>query len=496
MRMIPKIIPLWSSPVTGRQTHSLVLVALLLLLLVGCGPADEPEPTTAPPAAAPVAPTATSTLAPTVAPTAVPAATIIDFWTTDQQPARLTAYNAVAQRFMEARPGVEVRVIPKDEATIAAEVEAAAAQNRQPALIRLGVERLPALAVAGLLDEQAATALIRAIGIDDFRAGPLEMVTNLESQLQWAIPYDGWLQAMWYRKDLFDAAGLGAPATWEQINAACDALAASGAVTYALALPSDPTQNYVHQVFEQIAIASQAWPLTPEGEASFTTPEMVEALRFYSGLQRCAAPAPLSVEQAADHYLAGDAAMLFYSTYIMDDLVDGVERADGSTTMPAFADLAQHTSFASGMVGPRGSATYGQVVALALLTGIDAQTRPVAQELARFYLTDGYVEVLATAPLGKVPVRHSVAQRWTELSPIFANYSPATLGHIANGFDSISRWVLRPDYSNRERAAVSAIESRLLIPQAIDRIVRGELTPEAAAAWLQSETEALLAEAP
>jgi multiple sugar transport system substrate-binding protein len=359
--------------------------------------------------------------------------------------------------------------------------------------VRLGVERLPGLAAAGLLDEQAASAVIRAVGIDDFRPGPLEMVTNLESQQQWAIPYDGWIQAIWYRKDLFDTLGSAAPATWEQINHACDALAAApdsarGGVTYALALPSDPTQNYVHQVFEQIALANSAWPLAPSGEVTFNTPEMIEALRFYGALQRCAAPAPLTVEQAATSYLTGETALLFYSTYIMDDLVEGFERADGTTITPTLADLAQRTAFASGMVGPDGSAAYGQVVALALLQGAD----PIAQDVARFFLTDGYLEILATAPMGKIPVLYSATEPWSQLSPIFANYSPATLGHITNGYDTIHRWVLRPDYNNAQRVIISQIESDLLIPQAIDQLIRGEMTPESAAAWLQAQTEALI----
>jgi multiple sugar transport system substrate-binding protein len=320
------------------------------------------------------------------------------------------------------------------------------------------------------------------------------MVTNLESQQQWAIPFDGWLQAIWYRKDLFDASTLPSPATWEQINQACDAFVESPDIQYALALPSDPTQNYSHQVFEQIAISSQAWPLAPTGEVTFTTPEMIEALRFYTALQRCSAPAPISVTQAADHYLRGEVAMLFYSTYIMDDLVEGASRAGGTVIMPSLPDLAQRTSFASGMVGPRGSAVYGQVVALAILKSEDAAMTEAAREAAKFFLTDGYVDILATAPLGKVPTRQSIANRWTELSPIFENYSPATLGHIANGFDSVHRWALRSEYNNAQRAIVSEIESRLLIPQAIDRILRGELTPESAAEWLQGEVEALATE--
>lgn len=465
--------------VWSQAWRAAVALFLILAALTACGPAHKGETPTVAPAA--------QGAAAAVTPDA-PAAIVVEFWTTDQQPDRLNAYNEVAQRFMGSHHNVDLRIVPKDEATVAADLAAAAQANHLPALVRLGVERLPALSAAGYLDEAAASAVIRTVGIDDFRPGPLEMVTNLESRQQWAIPYDGWLQALWYRKDLFDAQKLAAPATWDQINAACDAFKAAGDPQYALALPSSPKQNYVHQVFEQVAISNNAWPLTPEGKVSFTTPEMVAALKFYTGLQRCSLPAPVTVEQAADAYLRGQAAMLFYSTYIMDDLVVGAQRENGVTVAPSLPDLAKRTAFAAGMVGPGGAASYGQVVALAILKGAD----PVTQEVARYYLNEGYVDILATAPLGKVPVRQSVAQRWTTLSPIFANYSDATLGHIANGFDTVHRWVLRGEYDNRQRAVVSEIESRLLIPQAIDRVISGGETPEKAAEWLQAQTEEIM----
>jgi multiple sugar transport system substrate-binding protein len=141
------------------------------------------------------------------------------------------------------------------------------------------------------------------------------------------------------------------------------------------------------------------------------------------------------------------------------------------------------------LVGPGGAASYGQLVTLALLRDAD----PAAQTVAHFFLTEGYLDILALAPLGKVPVLQSVTGQWTQLSPLFANYSDATLGHIANGYDTMQRWVLRPEYSDLQQALIGEIEGRLLIPQAIDQIVGGALTPEAAAQWLQAEVEALLA---
>jgi len=82
-----------------------------------------------------------------------------------------------------------------------------------------------------------------------------------------------------------------------------------------------------------------------------------------------------------------------------------------------------------------------------------------------------------------------------QLSPYFEHYSSETLAQIANGFETMQRWLFRPDYDAIERAVVGDIEGRLLISQAISNIaLEGIMTPETGAAWLQGQVEAMLAE--
>ncbi|MBN1317221.1 MAG: hypothetical protein JXA42_17185, partial [Anaerolineales bacterium] len=74
-------------------------------------------------------------------------------------------------------------------------------------------------------------------------------------------------------------------------------------------------------------------------------------------------------------------------------------------------------------------------------------------------------------------------------------YSDDTLAQIANGYETMQRWLFRPDYDAAERAVVGDIEGRLLISQAISNIaLEGIMTPETAAEWLQEQVELLLAE--
>jgi hypothetical protein len=183
--------------------------------------------------------------------------------------------------------------------------------------------------------------------------------------------------------------------------------------------------------------------------------------------------------------------MLFYSTYIMDDLVEGSGMEDGNKVQIAVEDLALKTGFAPMMEGPNGSASYGQLVTLGIMKGAD----PEAQMVVEYFLKEGYQDVLALAPFGKVPVLKSAVDGWKGLSTFFENYSDETLDQIANGYESMQRWLFRPDYNATQRAVIGDIEGRLLIPQAISNIaLEGTMTPESAAEWLQEQVETILAD--
>ncbi len=418
--------------------------------------------------------------------------TVVEFWTTDNEEERVEVYEAVAERFMTEHPDVDVRIVPIEEAGVSQRIATAVAANRLPDIVRMGVERVATLAAEGILDQDAAEAVIADLGEDDFRAGPLAMVTDPSTGKRAAVPYDGWVQAAWYRTDMFEEAGLSAPVSWDDIDAACDALPGTGNMLYALTLGTDPGQNYPHQVFEQVAMSNDAWPFDEAGNVTMNTPEMVEALAFYSGLQRCAMPGPQYWRGARESYELDQSGMLFYSTYIMDDLVEGSGLEGGGSVEIAVEDLALKTGFASQMAGPNGSASYGQLVTLGIMQGAD----PEAQEVVKWFLTgQNYQEVLALAPFGKVPVLESAVDGWSGLSPFFEYYSDETLSQIANGFESMQRWLFRPGYDATQRAVIGDIEGRMLIPQVISNIaLEGTMTPETGAEWLQEQVEAMLAE--
>jgi multiple sugar transport system substrate-binding protein len=414
---------------------------------------------------------------------------VVEFWSTDNEEERVNVYEQVAQSYMDAHPEVEVRIVPIEEAGVSQRIATALAANRPPDIIRMGVERVAAFAADGILDEDASEAVIASIGEDDFRTSPLEMVTDPSTGKRAALPYDGWIQAIWYREDVFTEQGLNPPISWDDINQACDTLPGKDNLLYALTLGTDPGQNYGHQIFEQVAISNNAWPFDDQGNVTMNTPEMVAALKFYTDLQRCAMPGPQYWRGARESYELDQSGMLFYSTYIMDDLVEGSGLEGGGNVQIAVPNLAEKTGFAPEMKGPNGSATYGQLVTLAIPNGAD----PEAKDVVEWFLTgQNYQDVLALAPFGKVPVLKSAVDGWKTLSPFFANYSDETLNQIANGYDTMQRWLFRPEYDAIQRGVIGDIEGRLLIPQVISNIaLEGTMTPETGAQFLQEEVQKL-----
>jgi multiple sugar transport system substrate-binding protein len=418
--------------------------------------------------------------------------TVVEFWTTDNEEDRVKLYEEIAGKYMQLHPEVDIRIVPIEEAGLSQRISTAVAANRLPDIVRLGIERVASFAVDGLLDEDANIAAIEAIGVEDFRNGPLEMVTNAETGKYAAVPFDGWIQAIWYRQDLFDSLGLPAPIKWDDITNACMTLPGNDDLLYGIGLGTDPGQNFGHQIFEQVAISNDAWPFDENGNVTMDTPEMVAALEFYTNLQECAIPGPQYWRGAREAYEYGQSGMMFYSTYIMDDLVDGSGKEDGSMVELAYEDLAARTGFAPSMEGPNGAATYGQLVALGIMRDAD----PVAVDVVKFFMTgENYQSILALAPMGKVPVLESAVDEWSTSSNYFEYYPAETLAAVAAGYDSMQRWLFRPDYNAAERAVVGDIEGRLLIPQVLSNIaIEGSMTPETGAQWLQEQVEILLTE--
>ncbi len=455
-----------------------LLAALLILALPACEPSFsislQPAPTTVSVVVMPPAPE-----------------TVLEFWTTDTREAAVQAYGRVAERFAQRNPGVQVTIIPVEPTELGSKISTAQQTGHLPAIIRADVDLLADLREQGLLDVAAANSVVETLGKEDFYAGPLHLVTDPTTHQYFAVPFDGWVNSIWYRTDTLKRKGLEPPSTWDALNAACDRIVTPGTdMIYGLVLGTDPDRDYAQQIFEPIAISNNAWPFDDAGNVTMTTTEMISSLLFYSDLRRCS---PIGVQNEAgarEKYEMDEAGLLFYGTQIMDDLVRGSPLEGGGTVPINVIALSHKTAFISHFDGPGGSAIYGNLGALAVVRGAPPKTRAAMQ----YFLGTNYAEILAVDPAGRVPVIRSALRAWKGMGDFSSNYTDETLNAIPEAYNSLQRWLLRPEYTAQQRAVIREMTNRRLVPQAVSSICLGSTPPDVAAGWLQEQVKQIVTE--
>jgi len=185
-------------------------------------------------------------------------------------------------------------------------------------------------------------------------------------------------------------------------------------------------------------------------------------------------------------YLAGEAPMIFYSTYIMDDIaVEEVQRGRIDKFDPK---LVENTGFANYMTNTEPS-SYGQVVALGILEG--TKNRIEAKEFVKFLMTgNNYIYWLHMAPGGMNPTRKSIAANPKFLeNPVLERYGSEKIQEIISALENVVRFDF---YEGHVITDMSKISGAFIIGKAINYMFANDWTPEETAAWAQKEAEKIL----
>lgn len=418
------------------------------------------------------------------------------FWSTEEQPERAAATQAIIQRFTEAT-GIEVSLVLTNEDILDSLMAANLAAGTLPDVMFHPVDYAAAWYSEGILSSEAATAVINDLGAEQFSG--LGLVGDGMGGYV-TVPADGWGQLLIYRQDLFDAAGLERPDTFEKILAAAEALNDPNNNFYGIVAATDPAAVFTQQTFEHIALANGVQLTDDEGNVTLNTPAMVEALDFYTTLVgQYGPPGVVDVAGSRATYFAGQAAMIIWSPFILDEMA-GL-RDNALPNCPECADdvayLAKNSGFVPAFQGPSGSAPaqYGQVSAM----GISTSAPPEAQEFVKFWLSDGYLDWLAVAPEGKFPMRRGTPDNptqyiegWSTLpagvdrkAPLGDFYSQEVINTIAEGAVGFDRW----GFAQGQGLLVGGVYQDLVVPRAIADILSGALTAEEAAEEIQLGVE-------
>ncbi len=413
----------------------------------------------------------------------------ITVWTGDTLPDRVDATKAIIAKFTAAT-GIQVELVGVDEDQFNQTLTSAAAAGELPDVI--GSQPLASvrtLATNQLVDTAATADVVAALGADTFDQRALELTRDGDAQL--AVPSDAWAQLLYYRKDLFDAAGLPAPTSYDAILNAARTLNKDGVAGFAGATAAGDA--FTQQTFEHIALANGCEMVDPAGEITIASPACVAAFTFYRDLiTGSSVPGAQDVDSVRATYFAGQAAMIVWSTYLLDELAglrnDALPSCPQCTGDPRF--LAANTGIVTGLQGPDGTgpAQFGEITSWAIPVDADADS---AKRFVQFMLSDGYTEWLAIAPEGKFPVRPGPAAGSTEYvdtwktlpvgvdteAPLADVYGPEVLAALQAGPKAFTRWGITQGQGD----LIGASLGELPVAAAVAAVTGGGVEPQAAA---------------
>ena len=404
----------------------------------------------------------------------------IRFWTTENQPERLAKQQAMADDFKK-RTGHTVEVIPVEEKDLGTRTTAAFAAGDLPDVIYHTLQYVLPWAEAGILDVETNSDIVDALQKNTFAPGAITMAQF--DGMTAAVPVDGWTQMVVYRKDLFDAAGLAAPISYAAIEVAVDALHNPPSI-YGFVAPNKVDENFMSQVLEHVFLANGVSPVSRDGFAPLDATTTTEVLDFYKKISKASPPGELYWKQSREMYFAGQAAMIIWSPFILDELAGLRDSAPPTINDdPTSPELASKTGIVTTFGGPSNpdGAAWADIRYFGVTS--DANT-DVASEFVTYSMKDGYTATLSIAPEGKFPVRRGevtdtarYVNAWSNLpvgvdrkAPLSDFYDRATIRRIVAGLETANRWGVKESQLS--------LASKMINTQAINRIVRQYIDDE------------------
>lgn len=429
--------------------------------------------------------------------TATGALADIRFWTTENQPERLAKQEATAAAF-ESETGIAVEVIPVEESDLGTRATAAFAAGDLPDVIYYPLQYALPWTEAGILDSEAATEIVEALGVGTFAPGPLTMAATEDG---WAgVPVDGWTQMIVYRKDLFEENDLEPPTSFDSVQAAIEKLH-NPPEMFGFVAPTKVDEGYMSQVLEHILLANGVSPVNESGFSPLDETKTVEVLDFYKSIAGASPPGELYWDQSRTVYFAGQTAMIIWSPFILDELAGLRDSAPPTINDdPTTRDLAASTGIVTNFAGPSNES--GAAWADSRYFGITADADiDAAQQFVQFAMDAGYTDTLSIAPEGKFPVRRGTSDNptafvdaWAQLdvgvdrkAPLGDLYAPEMISEIVGGLDVAKRWGV-------EEGQLAAA-SKMINSQVMNRVFReyfdGDISASDAVAKMNEELAAI-----
>jgi len=236
--------------------------------------------------------------------------------------------------FEKEHPEITVKLIRDNDSSYYDKLTTQITGGKGPDVVRVEPPRASQFIAAGWalpLGDAAGSA-------SDYFASSLESVTQ-DGEL-YGVPVDVSALALFYRTDLFEAAGIdGPPATWDEFTADAEKLTSGDVHGVGLFGGWGGFEFYpwLWQSGAEVMNADQT-------EAVFNTPDAVRALQLWVDLQKSAMPAGMATATEDDlkgPFVSGTLAMMTSGPWMIPSLADaGIDGKWAVAPLPADKEAA------------------------------------------------------------------------------------------------------------------------------------------------------------
>lgn len=294
----------------------------------------------------------------------------------------------------------------------------------------------------------------------------------------WAVPLFGMIQMLWYRKDMYEAAGLdpnSPPKDWDELRQYAEQLTSGD--KYGMGITSSK-HLYTDQEFYTFMITNGGKDLFAEdGSVAFDTPNNVETVGYYSDLSKFSPPGSNSWTWAEPQaaFNNGTLAMAVEKGQFLSPF----EEASGRP--PEDLGVAPVPWPPS---GERGSIYYSNG---AMLLSQEEEKKAAAKEFLKFVFDPkNYADLLLGEPGLFLPVTEDGDSPAWKDSEVLAKYPEAVNLMV----EQSKHGYLFGFTGDQIPEGIGQISAENLLSQVVQKaIVEGE-SPDAAVAWGQKEMEA------
>jgi ABC-type glycerol-3-phosphate transport system substrate-binding protein len=298
-----------------------VLLTVASLALAQCSPGPAPTPEKVVETVV-VTEKQVEVVTPTPKPEAGPRT--LTFFTTEADPPQLEILSQIIDEYHQDHPDVFIDVVTGTPSTRADRIRTLLAAGADAGIFEIEAAFTRDWAEAGYL--LPLNDVFDAIGGDEqYTPGSYYKLNDTV----YALPYATSVYGLWYRKDLFEAAGLEPPTNYDEVLAAAQKLTDPAKGIYGISIPG--ATNASVNLFSTLLWQNCGDFFSPTGELTFDKPEALEAVKRWVELAKYAPPGfeNYSWGDQVTAFVTGNAAMSVYAGRLGIRMADQAPQLEG-----------------------------------------------------------------------------------------------------------------------------------------------------------------------